>query len=187
MFWRKVAGPCTLDFETIAGRNAMSSTHCGKVRHQAAHPLAAFAVLLPAPWALHHSARLALEQLDLAPRVERFTMLFDQQWFVVVKIALAGGTRHEELDHPTRPCRVMQPTASPAARFGRRRIRCEQAFRAKQVRKRDTSQAASGVPQEATAIKLRSGSSRLLTQSINANSLVLSRNRQALASPCLDA
>src|SRR5260370_41886048 len=47
----------------------------GKVRHQVTHPLSTFAILLPAPWALHHSARLALEQFDLAPRAERFTML----------------------------------------------------------------------------------------------------------------
>ena len=45
VFCMKVAGPCTLDLATIAGRNAMSSTQRRQVRNEIADPPAALAVL----------------------------------------------------------------------------------------------------------------------------------------------
>src|SRR5689334_15734833 len=77
------------------------------MRHQVADPLPTLAPRLPLPGALHDSARLALEQLDLSTRVELLAVTTDQLRLVVERVALARGARHEELHHALRPRRKM--------------------------------------------------------------------------------
>ena len=71
-----------------------------QVGHQAADVLAARAVLLPCPGALHDRPRRALEQLDLAAGVELLAVPLDQLRLVIEGIDLAGRPRHEQLDDP---------------------------------------------------------------------------------------
>src|SRR5689334_8473833 len=67
----------------------------GQVRHQIAYPFAATAALFPLPWAGHHRAGTALEQLDFATRVEFLAVTLNEFRFVIEGVALAGGTRHK--------------------------------------------------------------------------------------------
>ena len=179
----------------------MSSTQLGQVRHQVADPLAALAVLLPLPGALHHAPGRALEQLDLAAGVELLAVLLDQQRLVVERVALAGRARHEQLRRPASPCAGW---CSPPFHSGRGRAQAprrsrQQALRAEQVRQGDAAEAAAGSPEEfgersihgsrvsiGTAPVAHSRSNAR-SQSMNRNSLVLNSTRQALARPCFAA
>src|SRR5687768_3664755 len=68
-----------------------------EMRQQIANPLAAPAMLLPAPRARHHYTGVALEQLDLLARIPLLSGLLDQPRLVVERVALACRPRHEEL------------------------------------------------------------------------------------------
>ena len=104
----------------------MSSTQRRQVRNEIADPLAALAVLPPFPRAGHHGAGLALEQLDLAPRVELLAVLLDQRRLIVKRVALAGRARHEQVNDSLGPGEMMQPAVvlgPRLERFSRRRYR----------------------------------------------------------------
>ena len=121
-----------------------------QVRHEIADPAAALAVLPPFPGAGHHRAGLALEQLDLAARIELLAVPLDQRRLVVERVALAGRARHEELNDALGPGAVMQPAVELGPgpqRFSRRRIGQER-FGPHQVGQRQRAETAAGVPRE---------------------------------------
>ena len=119
VFCMNVAGPCTFDLATIAGRNAMSSTQparCGtrSLIHWPHWPYCRHfqGLVITAPG---H----ALEQLDLAAGIELLAVLADQGGFVVERVALAGRAGHEQLDDAPGLGPVMQPAVELGARRGR--------------------------------------------------------------------
>jgi hypothetical protein len=69
----------------------------GEMREQATDPFAAFAMLLPIPGALHDGAGIALKEFDFAAGIELLAVTLDEFGFVIKRVALAGGTGHEEL------------------------------------------------------------------------------------------
>jgi hypothetical protein len=76
----KVAGPCTLDFETIAWQEGDVVDALRQVRH------AGLLIHLPhSPYCFqsqgdcHHHAGIALEQLDLAAGIEGLAVALDEQ------------------------------------------------------------------------------------------------------------
>ena len=138
----------------------------GQVRHEAAHPLAGFAVLFPIPRAFHAGARDALEQFDLAARVERLAVALNQLRFVVEGVQLAGGAGHEHLHDALGLGLVVQTAVEigPALTEGLRRVGGEKAVAAEEVGEGDAAETAAGLPEETTAIyefwnhRLNSGS-----------------------------
>jgi hypothetical protein len=119
------------------------------VRHQAAHPFAALAVLLPIPRALHHFAGIALEQLDLAAGIELLPTALDQPRLVVERVALTGRAGHEQLHDAARLRAMMQAAVEFRARFGRVG---EQTLLPEQMHHGDAAQAAAEAPQKLAAI-----------------------------------
>src|SRR5262249_1236880 len=114
------------------------------VRHQVADILAALAVRLPAPRALHARARNALEQFDLAGGVELLAIALDELRLVVEGIDLAGGTGHEELHHALGPGRMVQAAVELRIGGGGR----EQPVAAEELRKGEGAEAVAGLPEK---------------------------------------
>ena len=90
-----------------------------EMRHQIAHPLAAFAILPPCPWTLHTWARVALEQLHFPTRIKLLPMPLNQSGFVIERVALARRPGHKKLHHPLCFCRMMNAISqnSPCTLF----------------------------------------------------------------------
>ena len=95
VFCMNVAGPWTFDFD-ISEMKERDVVHASRrMRQQVADPLAALAVLLPAPRARHHHTGVALEQLDLFAGIQLLAGMLDQSRLVVERVALARGAGHE--------------------------------------------------------------------------------------------
>src|SRR5689334_18986501 len=71
-----------------------------QVRYQITHPAATLTRRFPVPRTFHAHPGIALEQFNLPAGIEFFSVATDQFRLVIEHIALARGTRHEELDHP---------------------------------------------------------------------------------------
>jgi len=118
-----------------------------EARDQAAKPFSGLAVRLPIPRAFHAGPRLALEQLDLAARIEFFAVAFDQLRLVVKRVALARRARHEELNHPLGLGAVMEAAVQLLPRQRRRRVG-QGALITEQIRERNPAEAAAETPEK---------------------------------------
>jgi hypothetical protein len=70
------------------------------MRNKVTDPFGRLSILLPAPGAFHDRARIALEKLDLFARIKFLAMALQEFRFVIERVALAGGSGHEELNNP---------------------------------------------------------------------------------------
>ncbi len=108
-------------------------------------------MLLPFPRALHDRTGITLEEFDLAPGIELFATLLNNQRLVVERVHLAGSARHEELHDALGFGAMVQSAIQLWAGF---QIKCvrQQSRTSQQMGQGNAAEASSPVPEKLATV-----------------------------------